>query len=174
MIEQIRKIAAERNERVRQAFLYDIAAFTEDQLVFLDESSKDERTLTTLYGYARAGKRAELRDLFVRGNRYTLLAAMSVNGIITHDVFLGSCDSAKFLSFLETDLVSKVYLFFFCFIAHAIVAVSCYECVPWTSQRPCDGQLHHPSLCASDSSMCRARDTCQIFTTLFPRLQSGV
>ena len=48
-----RKVAAERDDAARAAWLYDINTnYMANQVVFLDESSKDGRTLVRKYGRA--------------------------------------------------------------------------------------------------------------------------
>ena len=46
---KIQKVAKERNEILRGFYLYNIGMdYTSDQLIFIDETAKDERTLTRL------------------------------------------------------------------------------------------------------------------------------
>ena len=87
------KAAQERNERARSSFIAKIGEnYTRDQLIFLDESSKDERSLTCYYGYSSANIRAQKKIVFVRGKRYTILPALTIDGIIALDIIEGSCD----------------------------------------------------------------------------------
>jgi hypothetical protein len=51
-------------------------------LIFLDESSKDERTLSRQYRYSRAIQKV----VFLRGTRYTILPALSLDGILAVDI----------------------------------------------------------------------------------------
>jgi len=41
--------------------------YTRNQLIFLDESAKDERSLSRLYGYSLKNTRAQKKVVFVRG-----------------------------------------------------------------------------------------------------------
>ena len=53
-------------------------------------------------------------DPFVRGVRYSLVAAMSTNGYIATQVVEGSYDSFSFFDFIVEDVVSGnlvIYLF---------------------------------------------------------------
>jgi hypothetical protein len=61
----LHKAASERNELLRSAFIATIGRYRTDQLVFMDESSKDERTLTRLYGYSEINSRAIKKVVFV-------------------------------------------------------------------------------------------------------------
>ena len=55
-------MAAERNELLRSAFIAKIGnGYVPEQFVFLDESAKDEQTLSRRYGYSCAGQELDLR-----------------------------------------------------------------------------------------------------------------
>ncbi|CAB4382170.1 unnamed protein product [Rhizophagus irregularis] len=54
---KLHKASAERSELLRGVFIATIGQYRTDQLVFMDESSKDERTMTRLYGYSRVAVR---------------------------------------------------------------------------------------------------------------------
>ncbi|KAH7871051.1 uncharacterized protein C8R40DRAFT_1007066, partial [Lentinula edodes] len=58
----------------------------------VDETSKDERTIYRHYGRAPAGQRATISANFVRGERYSLVAAMSTEGYEACRVVPGSVD----------------------------------------------------------------------------------
>ena len=52
--------------------------YTNDQLVFVDESSADRRTTYHGYAWAIGGRRAVRKAFFVRGRRYGDFAIPSV------------------------------------------------------------------------------------------------
>ncbi|KAG2157040.1 hypothetical protein DEU56DRAFT_710158, partial [Suillus clintonianus] len=60
---------------------------------FVDEVSKNEITWARHYGRAMAGQRAALTDVFVRGDRYSLVAAITTEGYMAAHVVEGSFDS---------------------------------------------------------------------------------
>jgi hypothetical protein len=74
----------------------------------VDESSKDERTLSRRYGYALMNTRAVKKNVFVHGKRYTVLSDMSLDGIIALDVMEGSCDKKRFEKFIISQVVSSL------------------------------------------------------------------
>ena len=74
--------------------------FSREQLVFVDESAKDERTSCRRFGYALFGKRAEKKCVFVCGKRYTVEAALGISGIITHKIQEGAMSSNDFYDFV--------------------------------------------------------------------------
>lgn len=108
---KIQKAAKERNETLRGFYLYNIGMnYTSEQLIFVDETAKDERTLTRLYGYSPINTRAKKSVVFVRGKRYTILPALSLEGFIAVDVMEGSCDKERFQTFILTQVVIKIYI----------------------------------------------------------------
>jgi len=48
------------------------------------------------------------KAVFVRGTRYTILPALSLDGIIALDIMEGSCDKQKFKEFIMNQVVSIV------------------------------------------------------------------
>jgi transposase len=110
----LRKAAAERDEDARQHFR-DHAKnhWTANQLVFVDESSKDERTIYRHYGRSVEGERAHLVAPFRRGERYSIVAALGLDGYITQRIVRGSVDGAEFFDFIvevvSVDLVQLLH-----------------------------------------------------------------
>ena len=81
------------------------------QFVCVDETSKNEQTFARKYGCAYSGERTELKDVFVRGDRYLLVIALTVDGYIASDVVPGSFNSMDFLEFIQEKVVhSQVVL----------------------------------------------------------------
>jgi hypothetical protein len=105
----LHKAAAEKNELLRGAFIASIGQYRTDQLVFMDEFSKDERTMTRLYGYSKVNSRASKKIVFIRGKRYTLLPALTEQGIIAVDIIEGSCTKQRFKEFVVSQVVSILF-----------------------------------------------------------------
>jgi transposase len=108
----LHKIAIERDEELRAHFrasIRDPQHFSGSGMEFVtvDESSKDERTFSRRYGRAAIGEAAHFSDVFVRGNRYSLVAAMSIEGYLAARVLEGSFDTESFFDFIIDDLVSR-------------------------------------------------------------------
>ncbi|KIK74281.1 hypothetical protein PAXRUDRAFT_791254 [Paxillus rubicundulus Ve08.2h10] len=81
----LHKMAAERNEVLRE--------------------DKNELTWARHYGRAMAGQRAELSDVFSHGDRYSLAAALTIDGYMAADVVEGSFDSETFYEFIATKVL---------------------------------------------------------------------
>jgi transposase len=102
---KLKRIAKERNEARRADFVGRMAQYTPEQLGFLDETSKDERTVGRRYGRSRKGKRAEKKQVFVRGRRVSAEALLTLDGIVAGTVVEGSMTKVMFLEYLELNVV---------------------------------------------------------------------
>ncbi|GBB87568.1 hypothetical protein RclHR1_14000002 [Rhizophagus clarus] len=95
------KAALERNDIIRAYYLGVIDEnYTSNQLIFIDESAKDERSLSRLYGYSSRNVRAHKKVVFVQGRRYTILPALTLEEFVAVDIFEGSCDRKRFVDFI--------------------------------------------------------------------------
>jgi hypothetical protein len=90
--------------------------YSAEQLIFIDESAKDERTLSRQYGYSLRNTRAGKKTVFVRGKRYTILPALSLDGIIALDIMEGSCDKQRFNEFILNQVVSMKSIVYLCLV----------------------------------------------------------
>ena len=106
---KLEKAAKERSEILRANYILTIRThYNLNQLIFLDESSKDERTLSRQYGYSLKNTRAIQKVVFLRGTRYTILPALSLDGAV--DIIVGSCNKEKFCNFILTQVVSIYFI----------------------------------------------------------------
>jgi DDE superfamily endonuclease len=112
--------AIERNAEKRALFVYHIGIhFTPEQLVFVDESACDRRTAYRGKAWAFRGQRAVRKAFFVRGkrcvlqmhilffpililcHRYSVLPALSLDGILSVNIVQGSFNQTTFAEFIE-------------------------------------------------------------------------
>ena len=88
--------AHERNELLRNTFIAKVGReYRPDQLIFMDEASKDERSLSCGYGYSFKNTFAIKKIVFIHGVRYMILPALSLQGFIAVDIIEGSCNKRK-------------------------------------------------------------------------------
>ena len=76
-----------------------------NQLVFVDETSKNNRTIYRHYGRVILGHRAHATQSFTRGTRYSLIAAISIDGYMSMRVIEESVDNAEFFRFIIDEVV---------------------------------------------------------------------
>lgn len=102
----VEKAAGERNEELRTLWEIDMAQY-KDPRVFLalDESAVDNKTAQRRFGWAPIGLPCVRRMSFLRGTRYSILPALSTEGIVALDIFEGSVTKERFLTFLRTHIV---------------------------------------------------------------------
>ena len=100
-------IAVERNDMRHFEFINLIGELVLDphMLMFTDESAKDERTQDRRNGWAPANTRCTSRVHFVRGQRFSILPLLTLEGIITYDIIEGSVTVERFLEFLQEFVV---------------------------------------------------------------------
>jgi transposase len=110
---RLRRIAAERNEQARAAFISRIAHYTPEELGFVDEVSKDERSIGRHYGRSKHGRRAHATQPFVRGRRTSTIACLTLNGFTAGMSVEGSLTKESFLYWLENIMVSAFPSSFF-------------------------------------------------------------
>jgi len=102
----MRRAAAERDHELRANWMYDfLATYTAEQMVVLDESSKDNRTLIRRYGRALCGDDPVLTVSLDRGVRYSILPALTLDGYLAVRAVEGSIDGEEFFDFVVNDLV---------------------------------------------------------------------
>ena len=112
----VRKAAAEHDEEAREAWRAYVARnYVPSMMVFVDETSKDDCTIYRHYGRAVLGHHALVSAPFVRGECYSIVAALTIDGYITQHVVLGSLDGEEFFDFITQDVVSFT-VFLLCFI----------------------------------------------------------
>ena len=83
-----------------------MAQYTPEQLGFLDEVSKDERTSFRTRGRSLKGTRAVQKGVFVHVRRFSAEGLLSLDGMILCTVVEGSMNWARFLKYLEQSVVS--------------------------------------------------------------------
>ena len=107
---KIKKVASERNEDLRADFIARMAHYSPEQLGFLDEVSKDERTAFRSRGRSRKGTRAVMKGVFVRGRRFSAEGLLSMDGMVASTVVEGSMTRALFVEYLEFTVVCRSLL----------------------------------------------------------------
>lgn len=104
---QAKKIAAARNSALRCYYQYQISGFKACQFVFLDESGTDRRIGFRKTAWSPLGVAPIQRQSLHRGQRWQILPAYTLEGILACDVYQGTTDLSSFESFLEFKVLPK-------------------------------------------------------------------
>jgi hypothetical protein len=105
----LHKIARERDAEVRAEYLaviQDHAAGDGEEFVFVDEMTKNDHYTARRYGRSLPGERADFIDNFVRGDRYSMVAAITIDGYIATRVVPGSFNAEEFRDYITEQVVS--------------------------------------------------------------------
>lgn len=129
-VKKLRRIALECCPDKRAAYIARIGQYSPEQLGFIDETSKDDRTPARCYGRSKKGRKAQKRQRFVRGKRLTATGLLMMDGMMASRVVQGSMDGEMFCSFLEEEVVRSIGLTYIChFLMPWTFVSSSYHCV---------------------------------------------
>ena len=68
--------------------------------------SQDRKCLNATTAWVKTGERSKGFSLFIRGNRYTIIGVITVNGVLCYKVILGSATAEIFGLFYANEVVS--------------------------------------------------------------------
>jgi transposase len=144
-LKKLRIIAKERDEDLRADFIRQMGQYSAEELGFLDEFSKDERTIQRRRGRAKKGKRPVMRGVFVRGRRVSGEGLLTLDGIVASTVVEGSMTREKYLYFLEHSVVSTLSPLDTSLSDMAWFLDATDIALPWTTECSCHGQRTYSS-----------------------------
>jgi hypothetical protein len=120
---KLSKIAVERCEDKRTEYIISIADEPAENLVFVDECAINQMNTYRQFGWAQKGQRAQTLSRFVRGtrfvqspllfffwqfqSRFSILPALTLDGIICSSIELGAFNGDTFLDFI-TELLQEM------------------------------------------------------------------
>ena len=113
-LKKLRKIAKEQDEDRQAEFVRQMSQYSPEEIGFIDETSKDERTAFRRNSRARKGMCAQRRGIFVRGCCLSAVGLLTLDGMAASNVIEGSFTTEKFIHFLEHDVVSPLLFSQFC------------------------------------------------------------
>ena len=106
-LKKMRRFAAERDEAQRAQFWAEIhrVVLYPWQLLFIDETAKDGRTLRRANGWSRKGTRIERRETLLRGRRISVLGVFSYTGFIDHHWVDGGYSGEQFIDAVQYHVI---------------------------------------------------------------------
>ncbi|EUC57544.1 winged helix turn helix protein [Rhizoctonia solani AG-3 Rhs1AP] len=96
--------AYERDELLRAAWQVQWGGYPANAFVWLDESAVNNTTALRLAGWAPRGQACVQREFFFRGVQYSMLPALTTDGIVALDIFEGSINRERFLDFFRAQV----------------------------------------------------------------------
>jgi len=106
--EKVVKDALERDENLQATWLAEYSDIHPESCLRLDESSVDDWTNQSRNGWAPLRQACVRQETFIRGCHFSILPALSVDGIIALDIFEGSVTMDRFISFSKEQIVSDI------------------------------------------------------------------
>ena len=99
--------ALERNDLDRAIYMNHFAELVTDpaMVMFVDEAARNKKNPSRKMGWSLKGRRATQRRCFVRGQHFSILPVLTLDGIIAHDIIPGSITSDLFVKFLREHVV---------------------------------------------------------------------
>ena len=98
LFKMLHKAASEWDEEEQTTFRnWSCDFMTTEMVVMANESSKDNHTIFWQWGQSIKGTPVGVCMMFTRGEQYSILAVMSINGYIATHIIIGSVNSYKFL-----------------------------------------------------------------------------
>jgi len=76
-----------------------------NQLVFVDESAANERTMDRKYGWAYIGVTPHVYQSIKRSERWSLLPCYTIDGFFNWEIIQGSYTAELFNSFVENKVL---------------------------------------------------------------------
>ena len=101
----VSRIPAERDEILRRRWAIELCSMSAEQLVFVDESVVNERTMHRRMGWSPRGYPCRVRMSGRRSVRWSILSAISIKDYISWDIYQGSIDGERFTHFVEQLLL---------------------------------------------------------------------
>ena len=104
--------AWERDNLMCSAFMNRVAdeVPNSDMLIFIDEAAHNRRASGWAKGWSLVGRRCVQRWHFIHGQRFSILSILTLDGIITYDIILGSVGSRRFVQFFRELVVHSFSL----------------------------------------------------------------
>ena len=104
-------VALKRDQEIRSTFISDVSLYAHQFLIFIDETGCDRRNGLRKYGYGVRGKPVRCQKLLVQGVRISVIAAMTVQGILDLKVVQGTVTGEIFVDFIEKQLLPYLMTF---------------------------------------------------------------
>ena len=104
-------VALQQDKELRAVFATDVSIYPSHLLIFIDETGCDRRDALRKYGYGLRGHPVKCQKLLVRGERVSVIAAMTIRGVLDLQVVRESVTGDIFVEFIEKRLLPNLMTF---------------------------------------------------------------
>lgn len=98
---RVTNVHPNQDSGLRDDHLIERMQYSADQIVAVDESAADERTKDRKYGWSLRGLPCRVCQAGRRGQRWSILPAMTIDGYLMIDVYEGSYNATRFANFID-------------------------------------------------------------------------
>lgn len=105
--------ALERNKLLCAVWQAEYGDIPAQYCVWLDEASVDDKTNQHKKGWSPVGQACVCREMFIQGQWFSVLPALTSEGIITLDIFKRAVNKECFVQFINEQVVCTHCLNFF-------------------------------------------------------------
>ena len=95
--QRLKVTALQQDVHLRQQLIPEVTVYSPEMLVFTDETSTDRKNLVRKYGYSMRGRPLRNHSLFVRGERVSATACISMAGLLDVKTLTGTSDGDTFV-----------------------------------------------------------------------------
>ena len=101
----LQHIAIQRSDAERAKFMAEISMYDPGMIIWLDETGCDRRHSTRKWSYSIRGITPRDHCLLARGERYSAIAIMSVEGLLDVHLAEGTVNGSKFEESVKSSLI---------------------------------------------------------------------
>jgi len=88
-----------------------VLMFSANQFVWIDETGCDKRDQVRKLGYALQGNHPVYHRILHQGQRISVIASLSTEGVIATEITHGTVDGTKFVNFIQGKLIPEMMPF---------------------------------------------------------------
>ena len=103
----MRRVAKEQSQICREDYMLRVSQYAYDMLVFFDESAANEHTMLRKRGWSLFGIKPSVKRPLKRSERWSILPAYTINGIMAYYIHQGAINSARFEWFLSNEVLPR-------------------------------------------------------------------
>jgi len=103
--QKMKYAALQRDEQLCSRFVMDVSIYNLDMLIFLDESGVYKRASQRKYGYSLRGKPPVCHKMVIRDERVSLIAFMSMAGVLDCHIIRATVNGDIFYDLVEKFLL---------------------------------------------------------------------